>query len=226
MNAFIPLTFSVLIREPGAHTGTNLPQPPIADKPEQVHKTLPHALSRAAAVGAVEVGPSRLSSVLKSYAVAQDKVGAARLRQDDEITKNFLSPWNATLNSSLNAAIKSRQQVKQARIALDACRMTLKNATGGPKQEQARLDVEAAEEKLVTVTEEAINLMRAVLENVSFSGPPPLRVVCVQYIDHASLARADSQLVCAHQGSASLSRPGCRCSLDHPERGRGRFDRG
>lgn len=78
-----------------------------------------------------------------------------------------MSPWNATLNSSLNAAIKSRQQVKQARIALDACRATLKSATGGPKQEQARLDVEAAEEKLVTVTEEAINLMRAVLENVS-----------------------------------------------------------
>ncbi len=109
-------------------------------KPAEVQKTLPHALSRAAASGAVEVGPSRLSTVLKTYAVAQDKVGSARLVQDEEVSKNFIQPWSATLNTSIQAAIKSRQNVKAARISLDASRHTLKNATGGPKQEQARLD--------------------------------------------------------------------------------------
>ena len=86
------------------------------------------------------MGPSRLSTVLKTYAVAQDKVGAARLVQDEEVSKNFIQPWSATLNTSIQAAIKSRQNVKAARISLDASRYTLKNATGGPKQEQARLD--------------------------------------------------------------------------------------
>lgn len=147
-------------------------------------KTLPHALSRAAASGAIEVAPSRLSNVLKTYAVAQDAVGAARIAQDDNISRNFIQPWSATLNSSIQAAIKSRSQVKTARISLDACRGVLKNAGGGPRQEQARLEgelislvtprtrsssrcaVEAAEEKLVNSTEEAINLMRSVLENV------------------------------------------------------------
>jgi hypothetical protein len=43
-----------------------------------VQKTLPHALSRAAAAGAVEVGPGRLANVLKTYAVVQDKIGSAR----------------------------------------------------------------------------------------------------------------------------------------------------
>lgn len=111
-------------------------------KPTEVQKTLPHALSRAAASGAVEVGPSRLSTVLKTYAVAQDKVGAARLVQDEDVSRNFIQPWSATLNTSIQAAIKSRQNVKAARISLDASRYTLKNATGGPKQEQARLDGE------------------------------------------------------------------------------------
>ncbi|KAM0793148.1 hypothetical protein ACM66B_000623 [Microbotryomycetes sp. NB124-2] len=172
-----------------ATKGTNLPQPSVAQKPAEVQKTLPHALSRAAASGAVDVGPGRLANVLKTYAVVQDKVGSARNIQDEEITKNFLQPWSATLNSSLQAAMKSRQAVKNARIQLDALRGTLKSATGGPKQEQVRLEVEAAEEKLVTATEEAINLMRQVLDN-----PEPIRnlnsLVRAQQQFHAEAAEA------------------------------------
>ncbi|GAA6035123.1 hypothetical protein JCM8097_006374 [Rhodosporidiobolus ruineniae] len=153
-----------------ATKGTHLPQPTVAEKPAEVQKTLPHALSRAAASGAVEVGPGRLSTVLKTYAVAQDKVGSARERQTETVTSEFLQPWSATLNSSVSAAMKARANVKAARLSLDATRAQFKNATGGPKQEQARIEVEAAEENLVTATEEAINLMRAVLEN-----PEPIK---------------------------------------------------
>ncbi|GAA5940421.1 uncharacterized protein JCM15063_002629 [Sporobolomyces koalae] len=73
---------------------------------------------------------------------------------------------------SIQAAIKSRQNVKQARLSLDATRASLKAASNssGAKQEQARLEVEQAEEHLVTCTETAINLMRSVLEN-----PEPIR---------------------------------------------------
>lgn len=111
----------------------------------------------------------------------QDKVGSARTIQDDDISKNFLQPWSATLNSSLAAANKSRQNVKTARIQLDALRGQLKSATGRPKQEQVRLEVEAAEEKLVNATEEAINLCRAVLDN-----PEPIRNI-------AALVKAQQQ---------------------------------
>ncbi|SGY29382.1 BQ5605_C002g01047 [Microbotryum silenes-dioicae] len=153
-----------------ATKGTNLPQPSVADKPTEVQKTLPHALSRAAASGAVQVGPGRLANVLKTYAVTSDKIGNARTIQDEEIQKNFLHPWSATLNASLQAAMKSRANVKSARIQLDALRGTLKSATGGPSQEKARIEVEAAEEKLVNATEEAINLMRSVLDS-----PEPIK---------------------------------------------------
>ncbi|POY73887.1 hypothetical protein BMF94_3057 [Rhodotorula taiwanensis] len=149
-----------------ATKGTHLPQP---QKPSEVQKTLPHALSRAAASGAVEVGPGRLANVLKTYAVTQDKVGTARTRMDDDISKNFLQPWSATLNSSIQASMKARQNVKSARLALDATRAQAKNATGA-RLESSRMEIEAAEEKLVDATEQAINLMRQVLEN-----PEPIK---------------------------------------------------
>ncbi|GAA5953254.1 hypothetical protein JCM8115_000473 [Rhodotorula mucilaginosa] len=152
-----------------ATKGTHLPQPQVAEKPVEVQKTLPHALSRAAASGAVEVGPGRLANVLKTYAVTQDKVGTARTRMDEEISKNFLQPWSATLNSSIQASMKARQNVKSARLALDATRAQAKNATGA-KLESTRMEIEAAEEKLVDATEQAINLMRSVLEN-----PEPIK---------------------------------------------------
>lgn len=114
-------------------------------------------------------GDIRLGKALQSYAVAQDKIGKARMAQDSAITNNFYKPWNTTFNTQIAAATKARQQVKSARLSLDAARAKYKtvSAAGGQKQEQARLDVEAAEETLVTATEEAINLMRAVLDNVS-----------------------------------------------------------
>ncbi|KAL8286339.1 hypothetical protein RQP46_004827 [Phenoliferia psychrophenolica] len=183
------IAYNVSFWAAAATKGTQLPQPSVAEKPAEVHKTLPHALSRAAGTAALEVGPSRLSNVLKTYSVAMDSVGTARLIQDEDISKNMVQPWSATLNSSLQAAIKSRQNVKSARISLDACRSTLTHATGGPKQEQARMEVEAAEEKLVNATEEAINLMRAVLEN-----PEPIKnlasMIKAQQAFHARAAEA------------------------------------
>lgn len=117
-------------------------------------------------------GDIRLGKALQSYAVAQDKVGNARLAQDAAITNNFTKPWTTTLNTQIQASLKARNQVKSARLSLDTARAKYKSMSGtaagnGQKLEQARLDVEAAEEILVTATEEAINLMRAVLDNVS-----------------------------------------------------------
>ncbi|OWZ54172.1 cytoplasmic protein [Cryptococcus neoformans c45] len=151
---------------------TNLPIPipsPTASTPHQP-KTLSHALSRAAKSGATELGAEdRLGVSLGIYGAALEKIGDARISQDQVITERFVTPWQATLSTSIGLAMKARQNVKTSRLELDAARAALKSAAPA-KQEQARLHVEEAEDKLVQNTETAIGLMKAVLEN-----PEPLQ---------------------------------------------------
>lgn len=97
------------------------------------------------------------------------QVGEARISQDGVIAERFVTPWQATLSTSIGLALKARANVKTARLELDSARAGLKNAAAA-KQEQARLHVEEAEDKLVQATETAIGLMKAVLEN-----PEPLQ---------------------------------------------------
>ncbi|TYJ51856.1 hypothetical protein B9479_007548 [Cryptococcus floricola] len=151
--------------------GTNLPIPipnPTAPPPHQP-KTLPHALSRAAKSGATELGDDRLGVNLGIYGAAMEKVGDARLAQDQLISERFVTPWQATLSTSISLALKARANVKESRLELDSARAALKGAAPA-KQEQARLHVEEAEDRLVQNTETAIGLMKAVLEN-----PEPLQ---------------------------------------------------
>ena len=219
-----------------ATKNTALPKIEPTEKVTEQKKTLPHALSRAAAGGeysparsearnladhaslsgfaaaleltggsaaaaadttATSQGDVRLGRSLQAYAVAQDKIGAARLAQDAAITNNFYKPWTSTLNNQINAAVKARQHVKSARLSLDAARAKYKHLSTGAagassnaqKVEQARLEVEAAEETLVTATEEAINLMRAVLDNVSGTGSHTYSNLVVH---------ADTSRTCSH----------------------------
>ncbi|WRT64137.1 uncharacterized protein IL334_001066 [Kwoniella shivajii] len=168
---------------------TNLPIPipsPTAQTPHQP-KTLPHALSRASKAGATELGPDdRLSIALGVYGAAMEKVGDARLSQDNLIVDRFVTPWQATLSTSIGLAIKARNNVKTSRLELDSARAALKSAPPA-KQEQSRLHVEEAEDKLVQATETAIGLMKAVLEN-----PEPLQnlsnLVKAQLIYHSTAA--------------------------------------
>jgi len=148
--------------------GTSLPTPNVTAAPVQQPKTLPHALGRAAALAANSLntpsGETRLGQAFKEYALASEKIGAARLDQDDAIVTRFLAPWQVTLQNSIAIAIKARQAVRFSRLELDAAKQSLKNATPA-KQEQARLDVENAEDDLVQKTEVAIQQMKAVLDN-------------------------------------------------------------
>ncbi|PFH46541.1 hypothetical protein AMATHDRAFT_154564 [Amanita thiersii Skay4041] len=164
--------------------GTNLPVPNApAERPEQPHKTLPHALVRAAAAGAgaienAVVGTTegigagsgdRLGKALELYGQGWERIAVARMDQDAHIQDQFLHPWQTTLNTSIAVAMKARQAVKASRLELDAAKQQLKNASPS-KQEQARLEVENAEDDLVQKTEVAITLMKTVLEN-----PEPIK---------------------------------------------------
>ncbi|KZW03255.1 hypothetical protein EXIGLDRAFT_725710 [Exidia glandulosa HHB12029] len=169
--------------------GTNLPVPSVAPPPPTQHKTLPHALARAASSSAIALGPeARLGKGLTLYAQATDKIGEARLQQDEAIRQHFLAPWQVTLTSSIAVAMKARAAVKNSRLELDAAKQTLKNSNPS-RQEQARLEVENAEDDLVQKTEVAIKLMKAVLEN-----PEPLKnlneLTKAQLLFHAQAAEA------------------------------------
>ncbi|KAG2074888.1 hypothetical protein BDR04DRAFT_1092504 [Suillus decipiens] len=174
--------------------GTNLPTPsPVAPQVSQ-HKTLPHALCRAAtnAAAAVQRTPGgnedKLGKALTVYADVFENIASARIEQDESIQTQYLRPWQTTLSTSINVAMKARQAVRVSRLELDAAKQTLKT-TSPVKQEQARLDVENAEDDLVQKTEVAITLMKTVLEN-----PEPLKnineLVKAQLLYFAAAAEA------------------------------------
>ncbi|OCH84856.1 hypothetical protein OBBRIDRAFT_821737 [Obba rivulosa] len=155
--------------------GTALPAPAPATSPTAQHKTLPHALGRAATSAAASVqgvagpGEDRLGRALGVYAGAWEKIADARVAQDAAVRSEFLQGWQTTLATSIQVAMKARQAVRLSRLELDAAKQTLKN-TSPAKQEAARLEVENAEDDLVQKTEVAITLMKTVLDN-----PEPLK---------------------------------------------------
>jgi len=125
---------------------------------------------------------------LALFAQGWDKVAMARVDQDIAIQDRFVQPWQLTLNANVSVAMKARGSVKVSRLDLDAAKQasvldipfeivdspvfiySLKNANPA-RQEQARLEVENAEDDLVQKTEIAIQLMKAVLDNVLDSFP-------------------------------------------------------
>ncbi|KAJ7089890.1 BAR domain-containing family protein [Mycena belliarum] len=173
------LSTSLSLGIAGLSRGKAAPAP--APPPAPQHKTLPHALGRAAtsAAAVLRAGPPApgtaagedgpLATALGTYALAMEKIAAARVDQDAAIRLNYLHPWQATLTTTLAVAMKARQAVRTSRLELDGAKQTLKSA-GPAKQEQARLEVENAEDDLVQKTEVAIALMEKVLKN-----PEPIR---------------------------------------------------
>lgn len=185
------MSHSVTSWAASAAKGTNLPPIQATNAPENVHRTLAHALSRASASGAIQLGasatniaglpnasapgsatdgaqPTRLGEALQKFALAQDRLGNARLSQDDEIREGFLKPWQA-FGNQINVAMKARASVNSARLHLDSWKATLKateTAGKADKIEQQRAEVEKAEDQLVEATEDCISKMKAVTESV------------------------------------------------------------
>jgi hypothetical protein len=108
--------------------GTNLPAPSPAAAPVPQHKTLPHALSRAANSAADTLGQvpgghdDRLGQALGVYGGAWEKIADARVQHDDTVVRNFLLPWQQTLQAQINVAVKARQAVRGSRLELDAAK--------------------------------------------------------------------------------------------------------
>ncbi|CAK5267183.1 unnamed protein product [Mycena citricolor] len=187
---------------------------PHAPPPAPMHKTLPHALTRASrsAAGIVlTASPGQqdtaLSSALETYADGMDKVAAARVDQagpascrvpPSSMTSSIGPSYSVKLPAPLaakpddldcggaespagcpNQSIGARWRQADVSVLqcfkptamLIVCVSSLKNANPS-RQEQARLEVENAEDDLVQKTEVAIQLMQKVLQNVrSYPNP-------------------------------------------------------
>ena len=109
---------------------TNLPAPSPTPAPTPQHKTLPHALSRAANMASSSLASApggrddRLGKALAEYGGAWEKIGEARVQHDDNVARGFLAPWQQTLQTSINVAVKARQAVRVSRLELDAAKQT------------------------------------------------------------------------------------------------------
>ncbi|KAF2180509.1 hypothetical protein K469DRAFT_741066 [Zopfia rhizophila CBS 207.26] len=166
-----------------------LTAPPSA-KPQP--KTFSHAIARAALNSShilsgehAGAGEDPLATALEKFAIASEKVGEARLGQDAQIQSRFLAGWSTTLNTNIMFATRARKAVENARLSLDATKANAKGGTGfhlpgqpaGRKDgleeemtEEARAKVEQAEDEFVGQTEEAVGVMKNVLDT-----PEPLR---------------------------------------------------
>jgi hypothetical protein len=165
-----------------------LTAPPSA-KPQP--KTFSHALARQSLAGSqllhqqhTGAGEDPLATALEKYALASERVGEARLAQDAQIQSRFLAGWNTTLNTNLMFATRARKNVEKSRLTLDSVKSRVKGGTwkmpGSPREDQAATgdelspeaqeEIEKAEDEFVTQTEEAVSVMKNVLDT-----PEPLR---------------------------------------------------
>lgn len=141
---------------------------PPAAKPQP--KTFNHAIARASLSGSQTLaqsanGEDPLGGALEKYALASEKVGEARLAQDAQIQSRFLAGWNTTLNTNLMFAAKARRNVENARLMLDSVKASKKAAARGDLDnlsEEARAEIEQAEDEFVGQTEEAVSVMKNV----------------------------------------------------------------
>ncbi|KAH7121190.1 BAR domain-containing family protein [Dendryphion nanum] len=165
-----------------------LTAPPTA-KPQP--KTFSHAVARAAINSShtlsgehAGAGEDPLATALEKFAIASEKVGEARLAQDAQIQSRFLAGWSTTLNTNIMFATRARKNVENSRLSLDATKASAKNPgftlPGQPAgrkdgleeeiSEEARAKIEQAEDEFVAQTEEAVGVMKNVLDT-----PEPLR---------------------------------------------------
>lgn len=195
----MPVTQVGLLSKAGSASEAQaaLTAPPSA-KPQP--KTFSHAIARASLAGSQTIStatpqgstePDPLAQGLEKLALAEEKVGEARLDQDEKIQGKFLAGWSTTLNQSIKAADKARTAVQNARLNLDAVKS--KASAGGKHEEsfteQQRRAIESAEDQFVEKVDEATSIMRNVLDT-----PEPLRNL-------VELAKAQAEY---HQRAAEI----------------------
>ncbi|KAJ2499923.1 BAR domain-containing protein, partial [Coemansia sp. RSA 2052] len=130
---------------------------------ESVPNTVQHAIARTSLDVSERVGLEEpLGAALFKFGSIEEKVGNEKIKQDRCIHAKFIEPMTTTLESGVALAQNARKEVASARLTLDAAKTAFKGAKP-THVDAARRDVETAEDHFVTVVEEAMRLMRAIV---------------------------------------------------------------
>lgn len=108
---------------------------------------------------------------MEKYALAEEKLGEARLAQDHQIQARFLAGWQTTLKTNIQFATNARRSVENSRLLLDSTKAAKKSQAMGRGMnpddemglsEDARAEIEAKEDEFVSQVEEAQGVMKNV----------------------------------------------------------------
>ncbi|KAJ2454072.1 BAR domain-containing protein [Coemansia sp. RSA 2336] len=171
---------SLTSRISGKQRDASQPIEPPAKPSDTQPTTTQHEIARASLDAAEKIGLEEpLGAALFKFGSIEEKVGEQKIKQDRSIQKGYVEPTSQMLESSIALAQNARKQVQAARLTLDANKSAFKNARPD-KAQQARSEVERAEDHFVTVIEEAMRLMRAVVES-------PQHLKCLSELVNAQL---------------------------------------
>lgn len=132
---------------------------------QEIPPSLSHAFAKAAYESANDVDPKEpLEAALKKFALAQERMGNARLRQDDDVKVKFYNPLVSSLTNKIGEALKARKNVQSVRLVYDACRGRLRSAQP-QRAEGIRSELEKCEDEFVAAVDDAMGKMKRVVEN-------------------------------------------------------------
>lgn len=145
----------------------------IASNPKTQPKTLNHAISTSTNLSALKIQQSSNDDSFDSVAQGltqigqtETKIGEARLQQDALIRTHVNDQFRKQLRTNLQRSDKARKLVENKRLSYDAARASLKNARP-EKEASLRVTLETLEDEFAAATEEAVSVMKNVLENTS-----------------------------------------------------------
>ncbi|KAI8895038.1 hypothetical protein BC833DRAFT_602662 [Globomyces pollinis-pini] len=131
----------------------------------EVPPSLSHAFAKAGFQGSELVGIDEpLGSALKKFAMTEERIGNARVQQDQDAVRKFYTPFNESVESLIADAMKARRNVQSCRLTYDSCRARLKSAPAA-KAEAVRAEMIESEDEFVAAVDEAMGKMKLVVEN-------------------------------------------------------------
>ncbi|KAJ1964954.1 BAR domain-containing protein, partial [Dispira parvispora] len=138
---------------------------PTDPEEESVPKSIYHALGRAGLKASEDVGLEEpYGAALFKFGSIQEKVGESKLKSSEDIRHKFTDPVANNINTSIALALKARKNVYSSRLSLDATKNALKNSR--PEHaDQVQHEIIKAEDEFVAIVEEAMSLMKAVVES-------------------------------------------------------------
>ncbi|CCH43102.1 Meiotically up-regulated protein [Wickerhamomyces ciferrii] len=145
----------------------------IASNPNTQPKTLNHAISTSTNLSALKIQQTSSDDSFDSIAQGltqigqtETKIGEARLQQDALVSKHVNDQFRRQLRTNLQRSDKARKLVENKRLSYDAARTSLKNARP-EKEASLRVTLETLEDEFAAATEEAVSVMKNVIENTS-----------------------------------------------------------